>query len=85
MTATCAAVEPLPFRGQPAAAMAVLAFAMAVGTGCGDDGSPNEGRDTPQLGATGRAIVVSGAGHGDIVADHPQLTGRIASFLRDSR
>jgi hypothetical protein len=54
----------------------------------GSRGDPdtNEGRDTRQLGATGRAIVVGGAGHGvDVVADHPQLTGRIASFLRDPR
>jgi pimeloyl-ACP methyl ester carboxylesterase len=50
------------------------------------DPATSEGRDTRQLGAARRAIVVGGAGHGvDVVADHPQLTGRIASFLRDPR
>ena len=50
------------------------------------DPATNEGRDTRQLGATGHAIVVGGAGHGvDVVADHPPLTGRIGSFLRDPR
>jgi pimeloyl-ACP methyl ester carboxylesterase len=81
-----ATLSAVRYSDGDAVAVARRLSAPLLHIGSRGDPATNEGGDTRQLGATGRAIVVSGAGHGvDVVADHPELTGRLASFLRDSR
>ena len=72
------------FRGADALAIADTLELPMLHLGSRGDPITNQGRDTRELRATGKAVVVSGSAHGtDLFTDHPELIERIADFVAD--
>ena len=72
------------FRGADALAIADTLELPMLHLGSRGDPLTNQGRDTHELRATGKAVVVGGSAHGtDLLTDHPELIERIADFVAD--